>query len=306
LRGIIVKGISASTLTKEDKDRDMRWYGAVMPDEKQAQEIINKIKESSEAVIFDQIISTFNFIGMRNDLKAQYNVKGIGTFIPDGWTIISQAEGDLNSDGLIDMAIVIEDHSDESKLYFGDTGKGECIFGEICPRRLLILTKESSGYYKLALKSDKAILNNGDYLYVAYVPDPANLVKIKENYLIIEFMSGGSIVGTTENTYRFVYQNNGWYLVAKDDVYDMMRDEINNGDNTFCPADAFVNYEKCDYLKGTVEKFTGPLVAEASATNGDYRCIEADKYKTGVKSVSTMEKRELVNLSDFDPRIKNQ
>lgn len=305
LRGVTVKGISTSTLTKEEEDRDMRWYGEVMPDEKQAQEIINKINESPEAIIIDRMISTFKFIGLRSDLKMQYGAKGIESFIPDGWVIIAQAEGDLNNDGLPDLAIVVEDHSDKYKLYFGDTGKGECMMSEICLRKLLILTKKNSNAYNLALESDKAILDNGDYVYIAYVSSPSNLVKIQDNSLLIEFTSGGSITGATADTYKFVYQNNGWYLVEKDHTIDAMRAVLNNGSNDYCPPDAFKEYEKYNYLKGTVEKFTGPLIEEAYATNGDYQCNESDRSKAGTKSVISIEKNALVNLKDFNPRNKN-
>jgi hypothetical protein len=131
--------------------------------------------------------------------------KDISSFIPNGWHILEKndgklasAEGDLNQDGIMDKAVVIEgeDKPTESE-YFGS------------PRSLLIAFKNKDNTYSLSIKADNAIMLRDQG---GVFGDPLQDIKIERGSILLEFYGGSS--SRWYMYYRFRYQNNGWYLIG--------------------------------------------------------------------------------------------
>ena len=124
--------------------------------------------------------------------------QNIESLIPEGWQLIAKAEGDLNQDNLVDAAIVIE--QDVENLFLD----------EAAPRALLIALQNDKGTYELSIRSDKAILKAneggvwGDPFYEG--------LSVDRGSLLINFYGGSN--WRWANTYRFRYQDDGWYLIG--------------------------------------------------------------------------------------------
>ena len=122
--------------------------------------------------------------------------KDINSFIPEQWKVLQAIEGDLNKDGLPDIAAVIE-------------GK-PIIYEKDAPRLLFIALRDADGVYSLSLQSDKAILRGdeggvwGDPFYEG--------LSIDRGSLLIDFYGGSRY--RWAYTYRFRYQDKGWYLIG--------------------------------------------------------------------------------------------
>lgn len=129
----------------------------------------------------------------------------ISSFIPDGWHILEKndgkfaiAEGDLNQDGIMDKAFVIEEKDKQTEEeYYAP------------PRSLLIAFKNEDNTYSLSIKADNAIMlrNQGGVF-----GDPFQDIKIERGTLLLEFYGGSNY--RWYMYYRFRYQDDGWYLIG--------------------------------------------------------------------------------------------
>lgn len=135
-------------------------------------------------------------------------------FIPKNWKIIDSASGDLNKDKLVDVALIIEykDSISESRAY----GKYEIeLIKEIQqPRILVVLFKNKSGGYKLAVQNNDFILRSEEG---GKIGDPLKDLYIKDHKLTIAF-EGGSQWRWKLN-YAFEYQQKEWNLVTANNIY---------------------------------------------------------------------------------------
>lgn len=182
----------------------------------------------------------------------------IETFVPKGWRIIAKAEGDLNKDNLSDTAAVIEQEAQNLSL------------GEAAPRKLLIVSQKDNGTYELSIQSDKAILkaNEGGVF-----GDPLEGLAIENNSLLIKFYGGSS--ERWAQTYRFRYQDNGWYLIGA----TLTNYDTETGEGTI---------EDYNLLTGKMKKTTGKIISSANKVGG----IKEEWVDMG--------KKELLNLQNFD------
>jgi hypothetical protein len=121
---------------------------------------------------------------------------GLGTkesFIPENWTLIQEAFGDLNKDSVDDASLIIE--------YAGDALEGER------PRSLLILFKDKeSDLYTQACMSEHAILDGQSG---GTMGDPFESMEIKKNVLILKFSGGSREQWSTMHRYRL---KDGFYF----------------------------------------------------------------------------------------------
>lgn len=127
------------------------------------------------------------------------SAKNFDEFIPKGWILNYKVEGDLNKDKLTDIAAVIEQD-------IGDwLGKSDA------PKRILIICfKQKDNSYKVSLQSSKAILRADEG---GVYGDPfLEGLSCDRGSLVIDFY-GGSI-DRWAMTYRFRFQNNGWYMIG--------------------------------------------------------------------------------------------
>lgn len=104
-------------------------------------------------IIFFLIISQFSF-AQSDEPTIKKTVSKIADFVPAGWKILTETKGDLNKDGLEDVALVIENK--DPKNFIKDTERwgGDTI--NINPRYLLVAFKKANGY-ELVAKNTKFI-----------------------------------------------------------------------------------------------------------------------------------------------------
>jgi hypothetical protein len=126
----------------------------------------------------------------------------INSFIPKGWHILekvkgqpAKAEGDLNNDGINDVALIIE-----------GTSKIE---GEAPPRSLMILLGNKEKSYSISTTGQKAVLlsNEGGVW-----GDPFESITIDKESILLSFYGGSNY--RWFSSYRFKFQNNDWYLIG--------------------------------------------------------------------------------------------
>ncbi len=124
------------------------------------------------------------------------------SLIPEGWHLLERnedkpdkAEGDLNKDGINDIAMVIE-----------ETGKSP----EEAPHRALLLAfGKGNDSYELSLLADKAILKSDEG---GVWGDPFEGVSIDRGSVLISFYGGSN--WRWYSTYRFRFQDKDWYLIG--------------------------------------------------------------------------------------------
>ena len=129
-------------------------------------------------------------------------------FIPKGWILNKKDEGDLNKDGLPDIAAAIEEKLPP------DTE-------ESARRILLLLLKNDSGYI-LSAKSAKAILRADDG---GMMGDPFLTLACSRGSVLIGFYGGSR--SRWGYLLRFRLQDEGWALIglSTDDIDAQTGDE---------------------------------------------------------------------------------
>ncbi|SHH55241.1 hypothetical protein [Tepidibacter thalassicus] len=165
--------------------------------------------------------------------KTDNDVQDISSFIPKGWEVLKKyggelaiAKGDLNKDGIIDKAFVIE-QSNQSEY--------------ASPRNLLIVFGNKDNTYTLSIRAEKAILlaNEGGTF-----GDPFEDIVIDRGSVLLKFMGGSS---RWHRYFRFRYQDNGWYLIGfTEGSYESI------GDSMYCLEDDY-NLITGDYIGEKLE-----------------------------------------------------
>lgn len=129
------------------------------------------------------------------------STKDILSLIPEGWHILERfeklekVEGDLNKDGVMDIALVIE-----------ETNKKK---DESPNRSLLIAFGSTDVTYKLSVVTEKAILKADEG---GVWGDPLDSISIDRGSLLVNFYGGSN--WRWYGNYRFRYQNNDWFLIG--------------------------------------------------------------------------------------------
>lgn len=122
-------------------------------------------------------------------------------FVPKGWHLLAQAEGDLNKDTLPDWAAVIEADQVVKSLKEYDNDQK--------PRILMVAFKQPDGSYKRSIQSNEYILlsNEGGIF-----GDPWDDLRIERGSLVVRFYGGSA--SRWGYTYRWRFQQNDWYLIG--------------------------------------------------------------------------------------------
>jgi hypothetical protein len=138
------------------------------------------------------------------DIKIKAAGNSLEDFIPKDWKLISKVQGDLNKDKLKDYAAVIE--------YTGeDVDNDDMESGQ--PRIFFAIFKEKDGTYKLSVQSKNLIMKSGEG---GVYGDPFEGMEYSRGSVVVSLYGGSN--WRWGYTYRFRYQNKGWYLIGETDV----------------------------------------------------------------------------------------
>lgn len=105
-------------------------------------------------IIFLFVASNYAF-AQSDEPTIKKTVAKISDFLPTGWKILAQAKGDLNKDGLVDIALVIENKDPKNFIIDKERGGGDTI--NTNPRYLLVAFKKANGFYELVAKNTSFI-----------------------------------------------------------------------------------------------------------------------------------------------------
>ncbi len=124
--------------------------------------------------------------------------KDPASLIPAGWHLLDNhqhvmAEGDLNKDGIPDVAMVIE------------RAEG----GLEAPRSLLIAFGTNENTYSLSILAEHVILSAGEG---GVFGDPFSGLSIDRGSVVVSDYGGSST--KWYHTYRFRFQDKDWYLIG--------------------------------------------------------------------------------------------
>ncbi|WP_153798976.1 hypothetical protein [Foetidibacter luteolus] len=139
----------------------------------------------------------------------------LGNFVPNGWLILDSAYGDLNSDGVSDAAVVIQQKDSIMKV----DNDEDTLFTQ--PRILLILFKNSTGnLFYLAEQSNSFIMKHDNpSMDEPYIKTSITGGILKINFLLF-YYNGTWYV--TNASYKFRYQK-GEFILAGADKFSFHR-----------------------------------------------------------------------------------
>jgi hypothetical protein len=171
---------------------------AACSDENASYKSIESANSTSSAIDLDSEASVRdnNPKGNRQSVIADSD---ISSFIPEGWHILngygeSKVEGDLNKDGISDVAVALE---------------GTSTSEEAALRMLIILLTNKDKSYSISIKAEKAILRTDEG---GVMGDPFMGLEIDRGSLLINHCGGSA--WRWSNAYRFRFQDDGWYLIG--------------------------------------------------------------------------------------------
>jgi len=152
--------------------------------------------------IIGYLILLFGFLySLSNSEASPTNPKDIHSLVPSGWKIMTKdddpviAEGDLNKDGIPDVATVIEQKESTSD--------------EEPSRALLIAFGTRNDSYTLSIIADNVILKADEG---GVWGDPFESLSIDRGSVVVSDHGGSN--WRWYNKYRFRFQEDDWYLIG--------------------------------------------------------------------------------------------
>lgn len=160
-----------------------------------AQEVI----ASHEVSLYVKGISDLKTTEQNTKTEKNQESTMLEDYIPEGWALIEHyydtvVTGDLDKDGIDDVAYVIEKNISE---------------GKASNRKLVILKGQSDNSYIPMETADDVILNANQG---GVWGDPFAGISIDRGSLLIQFYGGSN--WRWDLRYRFRYQDNGFYLIG--------------------------------------------------------------------------------------------
>lgn len=134
---------------------------------------------------------------------------------PANWTVIETAQGDLNQDGISDVALIFEYNNaiDEVRTY-GDNNS-DIIKETQKPRILAIYFQhKSGGTFNLSVQNNDFILRSEEG---GKLGDPLQKIAIQDQQLFLRFRGGSE--WRWELGYTFKFQNKDWFLTNAINLY---------------------------------------------------------------------------------------
>jgi hypothetical protein len=172
-------------------------------------------------------------------------------FVPAGWLLEAQASGDLNQDGMDDLALVIRQKSPDNVIPNSE-GLGEAPF-DTNPRILAVAFREKSGTgYALQLE-DRALIPRRTNPVAEDPFDKDDGIAIRRGSMQVRlrwFLSAGGWETFTA-AYTFRHRHGRFELIGYD------RDELHRGSGA-------TNAVSINYLTGKVKVTTGNMQDDAT------------------------------------------
>lgn len=184
--------------------------------------------------------------------KLRETGKKIEDFVPQGWKIIQQKEGDLNGDKLADTVLVLKNTNptfiNKSEPLFGEaiadekTGETKFVM-DSNPRILAVLLKEKNGY-KLAAQNDSIIpfldypsgetirninIENGDLKIDLLFMERRHGNVYAEKFYTFRFVKSAMILVNAKRIDTSRYEKN----VVEEREYDFLNNKVNIKQTSF-------------------------------------------------------------------------
>lgn len=119
------------------------------------------------------------------------------SFIPEGWDVRKKVKGDLNKDGVEDIAMVLQ--STDIRLFMGE----EPMRINSNPNKLIILFgQKKKGCYTLSVKSETFILAHDQ----ENMDDPFDDISISKGTLKISFTEFYNMGGSDSGSYSYIWR----------------------------------------------------------------------------------------------------
>ncbi len=197
----------------------------------------NKAMNHMLKTILPLTLISFSTVTLAAPGKSAY-----GKFVPQGWAVLETASGDLNRDGKIDAALIIQQNNPNNIKSHDGLGSDRL---NLNPRKLLILFQTAQSY-QLITENDSLPTENdeespclADPLEDGGLSITKGLLKINLHY----WLSCGSWY-VTNNSYTFRYQNNNLGLIGFDS-------------NDFHRASGDITEKSINFSTGKVKTTTG-------------------------------------------------
>ncbi|HKY63994.1 MAG TPA: hypothetical protein VJR29_11285 [bacterium] len=151
-------------------------------------------------------------------------------FVPKGWAVLMQAEGDLNRDGKPDAALILKNPAEDSMQ-------------EEWPRPLvLLLQNPEGGGYRLSAASEQAVLCR---TCGGIFGDPLAELQIKNGVVIIDHYGGSRF--RWGYTHRWRRQDGDWILIGETKIsHDTAGPEAKEDDFNWLTGDRIVKVTDAD------------------------------------------------------------
>lgn len=184
----------------------------------------------------------------------------INTFIPEGYDTLEVARGDLDKDGVQDIAMVLRDKREELD------GQTEL------PNRILVIVFKKGSSFELKAVSDSAVLCKE---CGGIFGDPFAEITIKNGLLTIQHYGGSA--WRWDYTHKFRYQQDGFYLIGKTSHY-------------------YWNVKMCDKLKD----FAGTTYEDVNLITGGFESKKiSEECKLLENKKGKKPKTALIKLEQF-------
>lgn len=208
------------------------------------------------------------------------SVAKINEFIPTGWKLIAEAKGDLNKDGLIDVALIIENTNAQNFISNADKLGGDTL--NTNPRYLMVAFKKPNGSYELTAinKTFIPVPNSADSPCLEDPFDENGSLEIKKGLLNIHF--------------QHFYSCGAWEVYNFDYIFRYQNQKFE-----------LIGYNKSSLHRSTGEETSTTInfpTKKMNYTSGTNAFKDGGKPKTTWKNIKSTKLHELGTIKEADLR----
>jgi len=150
----------------------------------------------------DTIYAETDTTEAEDTLKKEIQKTLFEKFLPDGYTLLQEARGDINQDGFEDAVLVLK--SIEADSLWSDAA-----------RPLLLLVGDDGGNFKISARNDSVVLCCG---CGGVFGDPFEGISINDNYFSVEHYGGSSWRWARKAVFRYDARLNDWFLYKTEGI----------------------------------------------------------------------------------------